>query len=56
MEYLITTVFENDKKNSALCKNELLKTPKSIAWSSLNVRVQVSYPYNSSRVCGHRHI
>jgi len=55
MEYLITAVFENDK-NGALYKNELLKTHQCIAWSSLNVRVQVSYTCKSSRVCGYRHI
>ena len=56
MEYLVTAVLENDKKNSALYKNELLKTPQSTAWTSLNVRVQVAYPYKSNRVCGYRHI
>jgi hypothetical protein len=55
VEYLITAVFENNK-NSTLYKNKLLKIPQSIAWSSLNVRVQVSYSYKSSRVCGFRHI
>jgi hypothetical protein len=55
MGYLITAVFENDKI-SALFKNELLKTPQSIAWFFLNVRVQVPYTYKSSRVCGYRHI
>jgi len=47
MECLIAVLFQNDK-NSAMCENEL-KTPQSIAWSPLNVRVQVLYLYKSSR-------